>query len=69
MVPLSTENQANLQNYRVRIKNNREWSEDQKYTRVETEYEYEYQGDRKKKSVNKGNKRERKLIKGIEKLR
>ena len=39
VVPLGTENQANLQNHRVRITNNREWSEDQKHTRVETEYQ------------------------------
>ena len=34
MVPLSADNQANLENNQVRIRNNREWSEEQNQHRI-----------------------------------
>lgn len=35
VVPLSADNQANLENSQVRIRNNREWSEEQNQHRIE----------------------------------
>ena len=43
VAPLYADNQANLENNRVRIRNNREWSEEQKHRIVEIEHQ-----DRKK---------------------
>ena len=39
MVPLGADNQANLQHSRVRITNNREWSEEQKQRIVEIDHQ------------------------------
>ena len=39
MVPLCVDNQANLGNNRVRIKNNHEWSEEQKRGIVEIDHQ------------------------------
>ena len=39
VVPLGTDNQENLENDRVRITNNSEWSEEQKYRIVEIDHQ------------------------------
>ena len=45
MVPLGADNQENLQNNRVRITNNREWSEEQKHRIVEIDYQERWKGE------------------------
>ena len=44
VVPMGTDNQANLQNNRVRITNNREWSEEQKHRIVEIDHQERRKG-------------------------
>ena len=39
MVPLGVDNQANLENNRIHITNNREWSEKQKHRIVEIDHQ------------------------------
>ena len=39
MVPLAVDNQANLENNRIHITNNREWSEKQKHRIVEIDHQ------------------------------
>ena len=36
VIPLGADNEANLENNRVRITNNREWSEEQKHRKKES---------------------------------
>ena len=50
MVPLSANNQENLQNNRIGITNNREWSEEQKHRKAEIDH----QEQRKGKNFMKG---------------
>ena len=44
VVPLGADNQANLENNRVRITNNREWSEEQKHRIVEVDHQERRKG-------------------------
>ena len=44
VVLLGADNQADLENKRVRIMNNREWSEEQKHRRVEIDYQERRKG-------------------------
>ena len=44
VVPLGADNQANLENNRVRITNNREWSEEQKHRIVEIDHQERRKG-------------------------
>ena len=44
VVLLGADNQADLKNKRVRIMNNREWSEEQKHRRVEIDYQEKRKG-------------------------
>ena len=39
VVPLGADNQANLQNNRIHITNNREWSKEQKHRIVEIDHQ------------------------------
>ena len=44
MVPLGADNQANLENNRVRVTNNREWFEEQKHRIVEIDHQERRKG-------------------------
>ena len=44
VVPLGSDNQANLENNRVRITNNHEWSEEQKHRIVEIDHQERRKG-------------------------
>ena len=44
VVPLGGDNQADLENNRVRIMNSREWFEEQKHRRVEIDYQERRKG-------------------------
>ena len=44
VVPLGSDNQANLENNRVRITNNHEWSEEQKLRIVEIDHQERRKG-------------------------
>ena len=44
MVPLGVDNQANLENNRVRMTNNREWSEEQNHRIVEIDHQERRKG-------------------------
>ena len=53
MVPLGVDNQANLENNRVRITNNDEWSDEQKHRIMEIGHQERRKGKNFMKSVKR----------------